>query len=80
MNKEDAAELNRICDVLKKIDGECGSSPEVHEALAKASLALHYVFIHGNRAGIESQFDNIGKLLSKEQKKHLKDMGIETDG
>jgi len=80
MNREDAAELNRICDLLKKIDGECGSSPENHEALAKASLALHHIFIHGNRAEIEPQFDNIGKNLSDEQKEHLRDMSIITGG
>ncbi len=80
MNREDEAELNRICDVLKKIDGECGSSPENHEALAKASLSLQHIFIHGNRAEIESQLDNIGRNLSSEQKKHLGDMGIETGG
>ena len=80
MNKDDKAELNRLCDVLKKIDAQCVSSPENHEAVAKAALALHHVFIHGSRSEIESQFDNRGKPLSSEQKAHLRDMGIETVG
>ena len=63
MKKEDEAELQRLCDVLKEIDRQCESSPKDHEALAKAALALHQVFIQGNRSEIESHFDRVGKTL-----------------
>jgi hypothetical protein len=55
----DAAELLRLCDQLRQIEQSANLSPEVQEALKKASLALIHVYDRGARAEIESTFDSL---------------------
>ena len=79
MNRQDETELHRLCAALGKLDAQCGPSPETHEALSKAALALIHAFMAGRRKEIEQQYEHLGEALNVEQIAYLRSLGIEIE-
>lgn len=79
MNGTDETELNRLCNLLKCVDERKAISSAEREALQKAALALHRVFIAGNRARIEEGFAMIGQPLLESERAHLRSLGVDPD-
>ena len=79
MNDDDEAELHRLCDSLEGIDRRVDLSDVEHEALKKAALALHHLFLNGSRATIEDYFDSLGAPLTEPQREHLRTLGMDPE-
>ena len=79
MQAADDTELRRLCGLLKRIDERAAISPEERQALQKAALALHRVFIAGGRPQVEESFAMIGQPLLESERAHLRSLGIDPD-
>ena len=76
MNRQDEIELNRLCTALEHVDKHNVLSSEEHEALTKAALALHKIFLLAEREALEEQYKSLSMPLSTDQTDHLKRMSL----
>jgi hypothetical protein len=74
---EDEVEVERLVGLLQQCDAELPPDSPVREALHKAALALRVAFAHGRRPDIEDMYAGIGRPLSKAERQHLRELGIE---
>lgn len=70
------SEMYKICEVIKKIAEQYTDDSVEILALQKAAIALQLVHLNKLEAELERMHDGIGKPLSKDQKDHLRSMGI----
>lgn len=77
MKPEDEAELDRLTEMLREIDATLATNSPLVAGLQKAALALHHMFLLGNRADVEASFESLGKPLTQDDKDRLRRMGID---
>ena len=77
MNGNDEAELERLVEMLRRLDAELAPDAPSREALQKAALALRLAFIHGLKTELEDLYTSIDKPLTEAQRQHLRSIGVE---
>lgn len=76
MTAPDEHELHRLTKILESVDRKLAGDPAAHDALQKAALALHIIFIRGLRPELEGQFQKLGTPLTDTERAHLRSLGI----
>jgi hypothetical protein len=69
---------DKICSVLKRIASQFPNSSQEASAVKTACLALLYVANNNLKSELKDFVKKSGKPLSDEQKRRLKDLGLET--